>query len=117
LGEQAKAEPAGALTPNGLLTKGACTPMADQHSDGTSDDLAVTTVLTQDPAMVREMAYARIELDAADLWRMFQQESGNAIYGGTIRKNQENLIRAYIDELNELVDLLGQVGWRKRKGE
>jgi hypothetical protein len=90
-------------------------PQNPSPQDGTS--LTVTTVLTQDPGLVRELAYAAIEQRSAALWREFQKQSGYDIYTGRCRKGQEASIRGYVDDLNELIDMLGQVGWRKRKGK
>ena len=94
--------------------------MPDQPNP-TADEYAVTTVLTRDPSMMRQMLYARMERCGIRIASMFVCKdvygSGPRFYSEKPNRNDVELLKIYVDELNECVELLGQVGWKRTKGE
>jgi hypothetical protein len=89
------------------------------------DELTVTAVLTQDPGMLREMLFAQMEISGNAIARKLAptNEGGGTntisvrIFEGKAYKRDIESLRHYIDDLNECVAMLGQVGWRRQKGE
>jgi hypothetical protein len=80
---------------------------------GDMSDLAVSTILVRDEDQLRDMTYERLRTVTAILGDRLS--STEVLLRGP-RKSDVEFIRELIAEIHSCEELLGQVGWRKKRG-
>lgn len=89
--------------------------MRSQPNGAPKGELVVNTILASDPALVRRMVLSEMKTVALDLWTIgLEGERRLPMHGpgGKIAKHKEDSIRRRVDDLGELMSLMGQIGWR-----
>lgn len=79
-----------------------------------ADNLVFATILASDPELVRRMILGEMRDTASRLWNRLGADKSLPGHGAErkLYRHEEARIRSAMDDLNELVNLMGQVGWR-----